>query len=101
MNAAVPNVHRVILYPQSYFTRDSTHIVCYSKSNLAENFAQFMNAHIPSCPVHPEDVPGENEAATDTSDEPTIHVTDDRLKNANIYPEDVALWEKHCAGTLA
>jgi len=97
--------HRVILYPQSFFTRKRTELVCYDKEELAERFASFMTSNFPSsCAMKAEDVKTENispeKLDSEFGDEPAF-ITDNYLLEDNIYPEDVNAWRVACSDQLA
>ena len=89
-------INRVILYPASYFFRESTSFICYDSELLSERYTEFMHQHVPGCSAEP--LERVNEDHSEYRDQ-TAATTDRRL--SKVYPNDVSYWRKSCSSLLA
>ena len=104
---AVEHTHRVILWPQAFFTPRGAHVLCYSRFALAGRLSAYLSSGLGASCAHTFDATlGErriNDRHANATSDPTSQLMASMTPSqrsairTRLYPNDAKLWSTHCA----
>ena len=94
------NPHRVVLWPQAFYTPKQARVICYDKraGALSQRFVRMLTG-LTSCERERPEIEEERPMARnpeEVRDDPIGEGTCNRIRR--LYEADASAWEHHCGG---